>query len=69
MNLIEITKIIKSVGVFFSVCRAIGLPCKSVTCFDSAHDTDGSTTIDYVFTRNADGYLKRDRDRTDDSIW
>lgn len=40
-----------------------------MTCFDSAHDTDGSTTIDYVFTRNADGYLKRDPDRTDDSIW
>lgn len=69
MKLIEITKIIKSVGFFFSVFRAIGLPCKSVTCFDSAHDTDGSTTIDYVFTRNADGYLKRDPDRTDDSIW
>lgn len=56
-------------AVVTTVCRAIGLPCKSVTCFDSAHDTDGSTTIDYVFTRNADGYLKRDRDRTDDSIW
>nr|XP_022335793.1 uncharacterized protein LOC111132291 [Crassostrea virginica] len=56
-------------AVVTTVCRAIGLPCKSVTCFDSAHDTDGSTTIDNVFVRNKDGYLERDDRRTNDSIW
>lgn len=69
MNFIEIIKIIKFVGVFFLVCRVIGLLCKSVICFDLVYDIDGSTIIDYVFIRNVDGYLKRDRDRIDDFIW
>lgn len=32
--------------LLFTVCRALGLPCRSVTNFRSAHDSDASVTID-----------------------
>jgi len=31
---------------WFPVCRALGLPCRAVTNFSSAHDTDGNMTLD-----------------------
>ncbi|GJQ84640.1 Tg [Trypoxylus dichotomus] len=35
-------------GVLTSVCRALGLPSRVITNFSSAHDSNGSITIDYI---------------------
>lgn len=48
-----------------TVCRTLGFPCRSVTTFDSAHDTDSTCTIDRYFT--ADG--KEVTRLKSDSIW
>ena len=50
---------------FIPVCRALGIPCRSVTNFVSAHDTDGSITIDTHYDD-----LGRPIDHlNDDSVW
>lgn len=48
----------------FSVMRALGIPTRSVTNFDSAHDTDASMTIDLHFDEEG-GVI----DGMNDSVW
>ena len=36
-------------AVLTTVCRALGLPCRSVSNFVSGHDTNSSLTIDRFF--------------------
>nr|KAG5707194.1 hypothetical protein BaRGS_017878 [Batillaria attramentaria] len=48
-----------------TVCRALGLPCRSVTNFDSAHDTDNTCTIDHYF----DDEGNRLTSMGHDSVW
>ena len=36
-------------GVLATVCRTLGIPCRVVTNFSSAHDTQKNLTIDYFF--------------------
>ena len=47
-----------------SVCRALGIPARSVTNFQSAHDSDCSMTIDQH--RDEEG---RPLPEYDESIW
>ncbi|XP_059154439.1 hemocyte protein-glutamine gamma-glutamyltransferase-like [Physella acuta] len=52
-------------GIATTICRALGIPTRCVTNYLSAHDTDGSITVDVHFT--ADG--QRDKNSNKDSIW
>lgn len=53
--------------VTVTVCRALGLPCRGVTNFQSAHDTDSSNTIDKIYRRDYKGELVKMH--SGDSIW
>ncbi|KAH9499761.1 hypothetical protein Btru_077760 [Bulinus truncatus] len=52
-------------AVTTTISRALGIPTRSITNFQSAHDTDGSITIDVHHTK--DGSLDESVDN--DSIW
>ena len=41
-------------GLMTTVCRALGLPCRPVTCYSSAHDTNKSLTIDKYYDENGE---------------
>ena len=43
--------------------RCLGIPCRSLTNFDSAHDTDANLTIDHHYDHN---YKPIEQD---DSVW
>lgn len=52
--------------LFGSACRAIGIPCRSVTNYNSAHDTDVTMTIDnYITPEDAEDVSRV----CNDSIW
>ncbi|XP_011505871.1 PREDICTED: annulin isoform X2 [Ceratosolen solmsi marchali] len=52
-------------GVLATVCRTIGLPCRVVTNYSSAHDTQSSLTVDYFVDDNG----KVMEELNSDSIW
>lgn len=40
--------------VSLSVCRALGIPCRTVTNYVSAHDTNSSLSVDKYYTEDGD---------------
>ena len=52
-----------------AVCRALGIPCRSVTNFVSAHDTNSSLTVDKFFTETGDEIEGGPDGDNHDSIW
>ncbi|XP_055925322.1 hemocyte protein-glutamine gamma-glutamyltransferase-like [Argiope bruennichi] len=52
-------------GVATTVCRTLGLPCRTVTNFVSAHDTDRSLTVDKYFDEKGE----KIEGVSNDSIW
>lgn len=48
-----------------SALRALGIPSRPITNFESAHDADLNRAIDYYFDEND----KMLADRSSDSIW
>ncbi|KFB35768.1 hypothetical protein ZHAS_00002672 [Anopheles sinensis] len=52
-------------GIFATVCRAVGIPIRIVTNFNSAHDTEASLTLDFFVDANGE----TDGSMSSDSIW
>ncbi|KAI1284879.1 Annulin [Halotydeus destructor] len=52
-------------GVTTTLCRALGIPCRPVTNYQSAHDTHLSLTVDRFFDENLEPVDKRNAD----SVW
>lgn len=52
-------------GVTTAVCRALGIPARTVTTYHSAHDTQGSATVDQFYDENGKPVDKLNTD----SVW
>jgi len=56
-------------GVIVTICRALGIPCRSVTNYMSAHDTNASLTIDTYIDVNGEKLNNHPGSYTNDSCW
>eukprot|EP00092_Neocalanus_flemingeri_P003560 GFUD01003818.1.p1 GENE.GFUD01003818.1~~GFUD01003818.1.p1 ORF type:complete len:762 (+),score=203.77 GFUD01003818.1:286-2286(+) len=57
-------------GIITTICRALGLPCRPVTCYKSAHDTNKSLTIDKYYDQDGEELRGiRGAPGISDSIW
>ncbi|XP_065352069.1 annulin-like isoform X2 [Cloeon dipterum] len=52
-------------GVLTTIARAVGIPCRPVTNYSSAHDTQSSLTVDYFVNEKAEIM----EEMNSDSIW
>lgn len=52
-------------GLVTTLCRTVGIPARSITNFASAHDTNGSVTIDSYFRAGGE----KIEWRSSDSVW
>lgn len=56
-------------GVVVTICRALGIPCRSVTNYVSAHDTNRSLTIDKYFDKDGNEIEHGPDGDCNDSCW
>ncbi|KAF0307390.1 Hemocyte protein-glutamine gamma-glutamyltransferase [Amphibalanus amphitrite] len=56
-------------GLLTTVCRALGIPCRPVTNFVSAHDTDGTLTVDKFFDLFGTEIEHGPNGDANDSLW
>ncbi|CAH2104455.1 unnamed protein product [Euphydryas editha] len=56
-------------GVVVTICRALGIPCRSVTNYVSAHDTSGTFTVDKFFDRDGNEVPNGPDEDCYDSCW
>jgi len=56
-------------AVVTTLCRALGIPCRPVTNFVSAHDTNSSLTVDKFFTETGEEIPGGPDGESYDSIW
>eukprot|EP01083_Nonionella_stella_P288103 980558_1 len=57
-------------GLSTTVGRALGIPTRPITNFQSAHDTDYNRQIDQYWVYNSDtGYVSKGSGRSHDSVW
>ncbi|KAK2715758.1 hypothetical protein QYM36_010361, partial [Artemia franciscana] len=52
-------------GVITTICRSLGIPCRPVTNYESAHDSHGSLTVDVIVDDN--GYPVAEK--IFDTVW
>ncbi|XP_043465053.1 annulin-like isoform X2 [Leptopilina heterotoma] len=52
-------------GVLATICRTLGIPCRVVTNYLSAHDTENSLTVDYFVDEEG----KIMKELASDSVW
>lgn len=56
-------------AVVVTMCRALGIPCRSVTNYVSAHDTNRSLTIDKYFDKDGNEIERGPDGESNDSCW
>ncbi|CAG4998454.1 unnamed protein product [Parnassius apollo] len=56
-------------GLVVTICRALGIPCRSVTNYVSAHDTSRTFTVDKYFDRDGNEVPNGPDEDCYDSCW
>ncbi|XP_014370143.2 hemocyte protein-glutamine gamma-glutamyltransferase [Papilio machaon] len=56
-------------GLVVTICRALGIPCRSVTNYVSAHDTNRTFTVDKYFDRDGNEVPNGPDEDCFDSCW
>ncbi|XP_045490799.1 hemocyte protein-glutamine gamma-glutamyltransferase-like [Colias croceus] len=56
-------------GLVVTICRALGIPCRSVTNYVSAHDTNGTFTVDKFFDKEGNVVPNGPDEDCYDSCW